>query len=355
MKILFIIPDYSGTGGAETVINTVCTEFEKREISYHIYIAAKRKTKNTEIRNLKWIKNLSHTRENYNLKIKKLNEYCHSVKINKIIEAKNINKIIVVDGNGISLAKRALERSGRKVPVFSWAHITTEKVKGNNLFKLADHNLTISKKISDQLEGMGIDKNKTTTIYNPVYPQKTTITFNQNNFLFIGRLRESHKKISTILHALRNLDGDWALHIIGDGPNADDYQKQALELGISNYVFFHGFIENPWEYIKENIGSVGSLLLSSRIEGFPMVLCEAMSYGIYCISSDCETGPNEIIKEGVNGQLFNVGDIQALSAYAQEIINNNVNIDHDKIKNSINHLYIDNYMNNLINTLEKVK
>lgn len=354
MNILFIIPDYSGTGGAETVINTVCTELKNRKINYFVYIAAKRKMK-SEPTNSNWLKNIKYSRVYFNLKIKKINEYFHSLKIKKIIKTENIDKIITVDGKGISLARKAIGKNNKNITLFSWAHITTQKVKGNNLFKQADHHITISKKISDQIEKLGINKKNITTVYNPIYPQGSTIAFNSNNLLFMGRLRESHKQVSTIFSALSKVSGEWILHIVGDGPDAERYKNQVKELGIEDKVIFHGFLENPWGYIKKNIDGIGALLLSSKIEGFPMVLCEAMSYGIYCISSDCETGPNEIIVNGINGQLFDVGDDRSLSFHIKNIIDNNINIDPEKIKDSIAHLYTENYMNNLIETLATKK
>ncbi|WBE26031.1 glycosyltransferase [Denitrificimonas caeni] len=350
MKVLFIIPDYSGTGGAETVINTVCTELKNRKIKYHVYIAAKHKIKN-ETTNLKWLESIKHSRENFNLKFKNLNELFHSLKIKKIIRNEKIDKIITVDGKGISLARKAIGKNNKDIMLFSWAHITTQKVKGNNLFKKADHHITISKKISDQIEKIGVNRKDITTVYNPIYPQESTIAFNSKNFLFMGRLRESHKQVSTIFSALSKVSGEWILHIVGDGPDSEKYKHQVKELGIEDKVIFHGFIENPWVYIKKNIESVGALLLSSRIEGFPMVLCEAMSHGIYCISSDCETGPNEIIVKNINGQLFDVGDDKTLSFHIQNIIDEKTSIDQNKIKDSIAHLYTENYMNNLVEIL----
>ncbi len=150
MNILFIIPDYSGTGGAETVINTVCVELIKRKINYSVYIAAKRKIK-SEPSNSSWLKNIKYSRANFNLKIKKINEYLHSLKIKRIIKNENIDKIITVDGKGISLARKAIGKNSKNITLFSWAHITTQKVKGNYLFKKSDHHITISKKISDQI------------------------------------------------------------------------------------------------------------------------------------------------------------------------------------------------------------
>ncbi len=53
--------------------------------------------------------------------------------------------------------------------------------------------------------------------------------------------------------------------------------------------------------------NVTALLLTSAFEGFPMTLLEAMSYGIPCISSDCMSGPRDMIKPGLNGELYTRG------------------------------------------------
>ncbi len=351
MKILFVIPNYSGTGGAETVISTVCKELENRSIDYHIYVAAKRKPKHREARDDSWLDDLKHSRGHFPLNIRILREHYHVKNIAKTIDDLKINKIIAVDGTCLRIARSAINKTKKDIPLFSWAHITIQKVKENNSLTLADHHLAICNKISQQIEQLGVDKSKISTVYNPIYRQQSEIPFNPENLLFLGRLRESHKQFSLILTALAKVHGNWTLHVIGDGDDMEMYKNQAEQLELSSKVIFHGFIKNPWNYIENEIKSIGALLLSSKTEGFGMVLCEAMSYGIYCISSDCETGPNEIINRGLNGQLFDVGDAEALGAHIQKIVNNTVSIDHGKIKQSIDHFYIDSYMRRLIQAL----
>ncbi|WP_225816418.1 glycosyltransferase [Photorhabdus antumapuensis] len=78
-------------------------------------------------------------------------------------------------------------------------------------------------------------------------------------------------------------------------------------------------------------------------EGFGMVLAEAISYGIYCISSDCQCGPNDIINN-LNGELYKSGNILELSKKLQLIIDECKIRDHHAIKNSIAFLYEDNFL-----------
>jgi UDP-D-galactose:(glucosyl)LPS alpha-1,6-D-galactosyltransferase len=88
---------------------------------------------------------------------------------------------------------------------------------------------------------------------------------------------------------------------------------------------------------------VSALLLTSAFEGFGMTLVEAMSYGIYCISSDCPSGPADIVREGVNGKLYAPGDLPAFRERLREVMNVGVPTAQALIKESIRKFYVENY------------
>ena len=86
-----------------------------------------------------------------------------------------------------------------------------------------------------------------------------------------------------------------------------------------------------------------------------MVLCEAISHGIYCISSDIETGPNDIIKNGINGKLYNPHDISQLTNDLQDVIYHPNNLPNQKqIINSSQKFSIDNYGKYFTNALNNI-
>ena len=120
--------------------------------------------------------------------------------------------------------------------------------------------------------------------------------------LAVGRL-SPQKGFDLLLQAWlvagRQLPG-WSLRIVGAGPMRDELSKQATTLGIESTVFFEPFTSDPYPYYSK----CGIFVLSSRWEGLPTVLTEAMVCGAPCISFDCPNGPRELIRDGVNGILL---------------------------------------------------
>ena len=92
---------------------------------------------------------------------------------------------------------------------------------------------------------------------------------------------------------------DWDLVILGDGEEKSNLEQLISDLEISDRVFMLGRVGNVSEWYKK----ADLFVMSSLVEGFPNVLLEAMAYGLPCISFDCDTGPRDMIEDGVNGVL----------------------------------------------------
>ena len=111
---------------------------------------------------------------------------------------------------------------------------------------------------------------------------------------------------------------DWKLSIIGEGSERSDLEKLIFDLNLEDFVSLPGITKAIEKWYKKS----SIFVLSSRIEGFPNVLCEAMAYGCACVSFDCSAGPNEIITDKVDGYLVKNGDVDALSEKMDFLIKN---------------------------------
>jgi glycosyltransferase involved in cell wall biosynthesis len=99
------------------------------------------------------------------------------------------------------------------------------------------------------------------------------------------------------------------LVIAGDGPMRAALEEQAVRLGIERQVHFTGHLRNPYPLIRQ----ARLLILSSLHEGLPTVLVEALALGTPVVSTDCGSGPRELLDNGRLGRLVNVDDVPALA------------------------------------------
>lgn len=181
----------------------------------------------------------------------------------------------------------------------------------------------------DLVEVIGIPGDKVRVIHNPVItpdliarsrepleddwfmPQSVPV------ILAVGRL-DPQKDYSALLEAFAALRSrrPARLMILGEGPLRGDLEAQAAELEIGDDVRLPGFVENPFAYMR----SCAVYAMSSRFEGLPTVLIEALASGARIVSTDCPSGPFEILDGGRHGRLVPIGDIPALAQALTEAL-----------------------------------
>jgi len=127
--------------------------------------------------------------------------------------------------------------------------------------------------------------------------------------LTVGSLR-NQKNHALLLRAFATMDRtDQRLMLVGQGGNEAALRALASDLGIASQVIFAGFHSDPAPFFA----TADLFVLSSDIEGLPTVLIEALSFGLPVVSTDCPSGPAEILQGGRFGRLVPVGDASALA------------------------------------------
>ena len=200
------------------------------------------------------------------------------------------------------------------------------------LLPLADGIVAVSQGVADDLRQVVHNaSHKVTTIYNPViwpdHAEKASARiehpwFNDERppvILSAGRL-VPQKDHATLLKAFTEIlhSRPARLVILGVGPERDNLLAMAERLGVSQHVDLLGFKLNPFAYMSKS----SVFVLSSRYEGFGNVLVEAMACGTPVVSTDCRTGPREILQNGKWGPLVPVGDWRSMAKAILAILDN---------------------------------
>lgn len=158
----------------------------------------------------------------------------------------------------------------------------------------------------DDLQKISLLNSNSYVIPNSITLPNRTSNLKSKKFVSIGRLSEG-KRFDVMIKLFKKfsqINNDWQLIIVGDGDQLDNLNNLIRALEINNLVTIHPFSHNISEYYLNS----SIFLMTSKTEGLPMVLLEAKSYGIPIISYDCDTGPRDIIKNGIDGFLIPMDD-----------------------------------------------
>lgn len=140
----------------------------------------------------------------------------------------------------------------------------------------------------------------------------------KNSICTVGRFSKS-KDYETLFKAMKMVIDelpDACLYVYGEGEKKEEYISCLKEMGISDSVIFAGFSKN----VVEDIKKYEVFLFSSKAEGMPNSLAEAMAAGLACVATDCEFGPSDLIHDGENGYLVPVSGFKEMAEKAIRLL-----------------------------------
>ncbi len=237
--------------------------------------------------------------------------------------------------NAVAIAAKVL--AGNSIPVIATLHSTLSAEIANSkrrrikaqlevarrFYPRADALVAVSRGVADDLARVLGSQEKIETIYNPVvttdFASKASQTLNHPWFtsdgppviLAVGGLKPA-KDFATLFRAfaIARRERPLRLLILGEGKLRQDLTDLAAQLGITGDLQMPGFVDNPYQYMARS----ALLVLSSIYEGLPTVLIEALACGCPIVSTDCPSGPSEILEHGYYGSLVPMKDEHKLAA-----------------------------------------
>jgi len=222
-------------------------------------------------------------------------------------------RLVVSEHNLAGLwLEHAVQRRARLLPtIMRWTYGSADAI------------VTVSDGLADDLAtSLHCDRTRITRIYNPVVTPKLFALADEPVehswfaageppvVVAAGRLTKE-KDFATLLRAvaLVQREREVRLMILGEGIERQQLEALASDLAIATTVALPGFVANPFRYMRR----AAVFVLSSRSEGFGNVLVEAMACGTPVVSTDCPSGPGEILQGGRFGRLVPIGDAKAMA------------------------------------------
>jgi glycosyltransferase involved in cell wall biosynthesis len=196
-------------------------------------------------------------------------------------------------------------------------------------YRRADVVTAVSEGVADDLiELLALPPGRVQVVYNPVISDDVAVcaaepvthpwfSGGEPVLLAVGRLVDI-KDYPVMLDALVAIrrSAPARLAILGEGPLKAELEARARSLGLADAVAFLGYDKNPYRYMKR----ARLVIQSSRAEGLPGTLIQSLACGTPVVATDCDHGPREVVRDGVDGYLVGVGDPAGLARRASEIL-----------------------------------
>jgi glycosyltransferase involved in cell wall biosynthesis len=342
VTIVFIISTLRG-GGAQRVFLNLLKKLDKKNFSISLISIRDKESEYDEMLSGIRVMYLNARRSRYG--IGKVVKIIRDIKPHIIFSTlAYINFIVIISSLFIRTDTKYIARE----TIVTKSHLKTHssfirllyKCLFTLLYKKYDRIVCQSNDMKNDLkQEYSIAEKKLTVINNPVnfeyiehkLKEKNNYIFDRTKKNIVGVGRLTHQKGFDLLikaFALMNRN-DSCLHIIGQGEAETSLKKMCGDLSLDDRVCFWGHQDNPYVFMKQ----ADVFVLSSRYEGFPNVVLEAMACGTRIVAFKCPGGLNEIITHGTDGWLVEQGNINEMAKTIGYALNNP--LDSQNIKQSV--------------------
>ncbi|MDM1545268.1 glycosyltransferase [Ignatzschineria indica] len=321
-RICLFLPSLRG-GGAERVMLILANGFAERGYSVDLVLAKAEGAYLKSVSNQVKIVDLNKSR--MLLSLFPFVSYLRRNKPDVVLSAMNHVNVIAVIAKSFSLGKFKLiisEHSNLSVSSRFNKGFKNSVVNFlvNWIYKKADSIVAVSNGVADDLSRVtGISLKRISTIYNPVVTDELlrlksirpdSFIDNDKYILSVGRFVTA-KDFNNLIEAYSksNAKSEYKLVILGDGELREGLEEKIKELSLDGKVLLPGFVDNPFYWMA----NAELFVMSSVYEGLSNVLIEAMACGAAVVSTDCPSGPAEILENGKWGRLVPVSNSEALA------------------------------------------
>lgn len=318
MNVGFLIYSLGG-GGAERVLTELANELSRRGNTISIFLYDDKQTKYDVDENIRVI-NISKEHGGNNESY-----FSKCLRLRRMIKREKVDILVAFSISMIGIGRFAT--LGTSIKIIGSERTNPQRYSGNKRY--------IMKYIAPFCDGMIFQTEGVKTLYSkrnqrksiviPNPAPKTEITdrimYDKHiKICTISSLRPP-KDIETIVKAYKLFSEDYpesSLVIYGEGILKTDLEKSIKDNNLENKVVLAGFQKDILSLIK----TYDMFVFSSKSEGMPNALLEAMAAGLPCIATDCRFGPNELIEDGKNGFLVPIGDYELMAEKMKWIAEN---------------------------------
>jgi len=209
-----------------------------------------------------------------------------------------------------------------------------QKISIYLLYRFSNNVIAVSEGVKEDLQlNKKVDVEKLSVLHNPVDVSFSSLkydskdiqnwrAFTQAKFISVGNLKiqKNYPYLIDALSILKKQGFQFKQLIIGEGSQRAFLAKKIHSLGLEKDIYLAGRVDQPINLIKE----ADTFILSSKFEGFGLVIVEALAAGTTVVSTDCESGPAEILSNGVYGYLAPTDDSKKFSEVIQTSYKNKI-------------------------------